>query len=462
MFRKLLLTLLLVVLGWPCGAAEPGPVAIDMSIPSGQLTLHEAQRLALHNAPGIAEAAARIAAAQAVVDQARAGLLPTVTAYAGYHYQDMTMQPDWEPELRVNDSLTSSSAGIQVSWLLFDGFSRRARILAAGHQADASRAEFDEARRLLTDAVSSAFFQAQLAVEGMLIASQNRDFNRTLEKDADIRWQAGTIPEAEKLNFSVRALQAESDFLEAARNFSVISTILAELLALPETHLPEELSPVSSLDCPLPPEVPPYATETAFALQNRPDLKALEASLKALAEERKIRTGSYYPRLILNGGVDYEKATDVGTIDQEEHDSYVGLDLSWDLFRGGERPAKLREIEQRIRQVRQQQQQRLLAVRSEIRQAHDRATIAYTIYQRQALSLQLTGRIRDHVEKAYRAGVATLTRLNEAQTDLVRAAAAVAASRINYLQALQSLQIASGRVLADFENSITFEQPEQE
>jgi outer membrane protein len=61
--------------------------------------------------------------------------------------------------------------------------------------------------------------------------------------------------------------------------------------------------------------------------------------------------------------------------------------------------------------------------------------------------LALTTRIRDYVEKAYRAGAATLTRLNEAQTDLVRASGAEAASRINYLLALQQLNAASSRIL---------------
>jgi outer membrane protein TolC len=71
------------------------------------------------------------------------------------------------------------------------------------------------------------------------------------------------------------------------------------------------------------------------------------------------------------------------------------------------------------------------------------------MYQRQQQTLLLTAKIRDHIEKAYRAGVATLTRLNEAQTDLVRAAGAEAASRINYLLALQQLKAASGRILDD-------------
>ena len=56
---------------------------------------------------------------------------------------------------------------------------------------------------------------------------------------------------------------------------------------------------------------------------------------------------------------------------------------------------------------------------------------------------------RQHTAKAYRAGVNALTRLNEAQTDLVRAAAATGASRIRYRLTLAQLEAVTGRVLED-------------
>ncbi len=54
------------------------------------------------------------------------------------------------------------------------------------------------------------------------------------------------------------------------------------------------------------------------------------------------------------------------------------------------------------------------------------------------------------MERSYKAGETTLTRLNEAQTDLVAVSAAVVTSRIHYLQQLEILRSASGRILAGF------------
>lgn len=420
---------------------------LEMQIPSGALTLSRAIEMALEASPSVKQAAARIEAAQAVVGQARSALTPMVSANLGRRYQNSTIQPDWSPQVRFNDTFNMWTAGIEANWLLFDGYARRARILASEHALEASQKTHDEVKRLLAETVSGAFCQAQLAIESMLIAQQNQIFNRTLEEEADIRWQAGSIPEAEKLNFSVRALQAESDYLRAEQSFKLVSTVLAELLALPNAVLPVELCPVKSEEEMLATTIPSYQSEFAYALQQRPDLQALEASLAALRENKKVQQGSYWPKLVLNTGFDYTKLNELKSGEQEEHDAYAGLHLTWDLYQGGRRSAQVREVEQQIRALQQQKQQQVLAIQSSIRQAIDSAKATRAMYQRQQQSLLLTGKIREHIEKAYRAGVATLTRLNEAQTDLVRAAGAEAASRINYLLALQQLKAASGRIL---------------
>lgn len=453
MFKRTICGLIMALLG--VNLLLAGPVAaqplaeLEMQVPQGGLTLRQAQRLALQNSPRIEQALARIEAAQAQVDQARSGWLPRLKAYADYRLQDSTQQPDWQPELRINDSFKGLSGGLSANWLVFDGFARRARILAADYARAASQHTLDESRRLLAEAVANTFYQAQLAAEQMLVARQNRAFNRTLEEDADKRWQVGSIPEAEKLNFSVKALQAESDYLQAAERFALVTTALAELMALPEARLPEELYPVSSRRQLILGTEPDYRQEVTYALKRRADLKALQASLQSLTEKSEEEKGSFWPQVMLGGRVDYSYLDGVGTIDQEEHDEYVGLNLTWDLYQGGQRRAKLREIEKQKVELRQQLRQARLSLQAEIRQAIARVTTAKTIYQRQRRSLTLTERIREHTAKAYRAGVATLTRLNEAQTDLVRAAAATGASRIRYRLTLAQLEAVTGRVLED-------------
>jgi len=448
---KLLASLVLLLGLLPCAAVAmtDNLDPLQMDIPRGQLTLDQAQRLALKNSPGIAEAVARIEAAEAVIDQAKASLWPQLSLNAGYRLQNSTMQPDWAPEIRKQDSFNNLTAGLQANWLLFDGFARKARILSAQYAGEAEAAGLQETRRLLADAVANAFYQAQLAAESMLIARNNQQFNKQLEADADKRWQVGTIPESEKLNFSVRALQAESDYLNAGQNFEVISKVLAELLALPGAELPQQFYPVSTTGKVHSKEIPDLEVELDYALEHRSDLKILKAQLAAMVEQKKVKQGSYYPKIGLYGGLKYSDLNGVGTIDQEEHDRYLGLNLTWDLFTGGARPAQVREVDRKATQIRHQLEQKILAVQSQIGQAGTRARQTYAMYQRHQAALQMTVRIRDHIEKSYRAGVTTLTRLNEAQRDLVQMAGQAIYSRINYQMALKDLETASGRRLAE-------------
>jgi len=423
------------------------PETLSMEIPYGRLTLAQAQKMALKASPKVAEMLARIEEAQAVSQQARASLWPTVSVHAGHDWQDLSMRPDWSPEVRMEESLKHFSTGVQINWLLFDGFSRRASILSAKAGEQANKDVADDVRRLLAESVAGAYYQAQLAAEGMQIAKQNSLFNRNLEIDAEKRFKAGAIPQAEYMNFSVKSLRAENNFLKARRYFSVVCIMMAKLLALPEPQLAPEMYPAEGAPVEALVELPQFEDELAYAMHHRPDLQALAANEEALLQKKKSDEGRYYPKVYAHGSYSYDEYTNYGIIDQTEHGSAVGLKLDWDLFSGGERAAKVRATEAKLMQLKRQREQKILEIQSSLQEALVRANASRAVYKRERYTLILVRRIRDHVERSYRAGATTLTRLNEAQTDLVSVSAAVATSRINYLQQLESLRAASGRIL---------------
>ncbi len=431
---------LVVCMALPGLAAESSLV-----VPQGELTLEKAFTTALEKNPGILQAQERIEAARAVLKQARSAYLPTVAAQGGVKAMDVTGQPDWNPYLRVDDSYNEAGVGIRLTWLLFDGFSREANALAATHGVELRKQALANTRRLLLKAVSTAYYQAQLAVEGMVVAKQNQEFNQILEADARIKWQVGAAPEAEMLNFSVKALQAESDFSAAERDFKIVCAALAQLMALPEAYLPGELYPVRITkkgDFPL----ESFESDYRFAMANRPDLKALDAGVLAQEQRLRAQKGNYSPDIALVSGADYLFQDDITVKDQEEHATYVGVVASWDLYTGGRRRGKIQELNAGVRALSQQRNQLVLAIASGIRQSRDRAETAFQTYERQKRTLALTQRIRDHVETAYRAGALPLTRLNQAQTDLVRASGAVALTWVQYRIALVNLSAETGRI----------------
>lgn len=423
------------------GAAESA-----LKVPVGTLTVERACRIALENNPQVPQAAERIVAANEVLNQARSAWQPSVSAYGSYLGIDSRTRPDWQPDLRVDQAHRAANAGVQAGWLLFDGFARSANILASQYAVNQSEELLMDVRRLLIRSVSSAFHQAQLAVANMAIAQQNRDFNNILEDDARKRWEAGHSPESEMLNFSVRALQAESDFYSAERSFRIACTVLAQLMALDNAELPPSLYPESSRELGAE-SLPVFFDMFQYAASHRPDLRAVDLGIQELKQRIRAQKGSYYPKVSLVGGFDYTDQTELTPMDQEEHYSFAGVKAEWDLFTGGRRPAQVREIESNTRRLEERRKEIVLAIQSAIRQSLDSAETAWKIYQRQKEALDLSRRIRDQVEMAYRAGTEPLTRLNEAQTDLVRAAGQTVAGRIQYQLALVDLKSETGEIL---------------
>ncbi len=419
----------------------------NASLPIGKLTLDEAKKNAIKNNPGIKSFLARIEIATARLKQTRSSWWPTIDVGCNYGFNRASIQPDWQPATRFRDSYQEFNGKIAGQWLVFDGFARQARILAARYQQERSRQDHSEVRRLLLQAVATAFYQAQLAVEKMTIAQQDQTFNRRLEDDARKRWQVGSSPEAEMLNFSVKALTAEADFIESRRTFLVAFVLLAELMDIDQANICEESYPVQATKGKLSQYPLDFNSEIEYAMQNRPDLLALQQNELALEQKTIYEKGSFYPRLTLNAGIDYLKQMNISTVDQEERYQYALLAANWRLFDGGLRKARISEARAETEAIRQQQEAKTATIKSGLKETINNAEMAYLTFEKQFKIYELSRKIRDHVEKSYLVGAENLTRLNEAQTDFIKAKGAMVGSRIQYILSIEYIHAETGRIL---------------
>jgi outer membrane protein TolC len=411
------------------------------------LSLAEVRSAVLAANPSVREAVQRIAAAEAVLLQARSAYLPTVSMTAAYGRIDASLHPDSAPAYRFADSFAQADAGMQANWLLFDGFAREARTLGAKYGVQQSRDLSEETRRLLIQAATVAFRQAQLAEEGVQIAERDFAFNTNLEEDAKKRFKAGALPEADVHNFSIRALQAESSALQAKRDYAVACTVLAQLMALPDADLPKAMLP-EIIAFETPGTTPVMDEELQYALVHRPDYKALKSGQLALAQQVRVAKGDLYPKIAVVGEVNYADKEGWSTVAQHgDYNSYVGVAASWDLFSGGRKVNAVKQAQAEMRALEEQQESLRLSIRSTLRQRIEEAETARAVFERQKKIHELTVQVRDAVEKSYKAGMAPITRLNEAQTDLVRARGAYSTSYIAYRLILNQLDIETGRVL---------------
>ncbi len=432
-----------------CNSVIAAELSDDIS--SGTLTLERACEITLTNNPDFAAAVERINSAGQILKQVQSSRIPAVDLTAGRKYQRVVDQPDWEPDYRMKEYMNQWTVGIGFNWLLFDGFVREANIMIAQQEIKQAEELSFNIKRLLAQASSIAFLQSQLAMENMVVAAQNQHFNLHLEQQAKVRYETGTAPESEVLNFSLRALQAETDYMNAELNFRTACTVLAELMAVKDAELTAELLPERFKSAVKEFEYD-FNQEFSYALEHRPDLRKVQAEIIAAKHRVKVQKGNYYPKLSVVGGVDYTKTEDVGVIDQDENIGYLGVNLSWNLFSGGRRESQVAQARHDELMLEQQYKGKILEIQSGIQQAIANLDNSYRILENQLKIQNLAVRIRDSVNKAYLAGTVSVTRLNEVQTDLVAVFVRVNAAKIQCEIDGITLDAETGKITEIMEN----------
>jgi len=418
-----------------------------------QLDLATAKRLALQGNPGVAALLERVGAAEALISQARSALRPRVDADASASWlRDVPLSRgggDDTPFFRV---------GATADWLVFDGFATRFRVEAAKAGVQTSLAEWHDGRRLLAQGVADAFLTSLLADEAGQITSRSASFNRELLEEAEKRFRAGSGPRVDVLNFSVRLREAENSLLGTQRAARAARQVLAALMGLQDTVLPsntELVPPTDDLSARFPDAQ--AAIEAAFS--QRPDLQAYDHSMSRLKATLDATWSGKRPKIMLQGAYALERADNLDFNGDRDASSSVTARLSWNLFDGGLRTATVAEIKAQCRALDEARDQLRLHIARDVRSALD---YAETATKQAANQKDITGMfqdIRDIVHKEYLSGSASLTRLNEAQTDLVTAEGQLARTRILSQQALEGLAAAMGNNLPVEDNATASPQP---
>jgi len=411
-----------------------------------ELTIEDAVRIALHGNPSLAAAAARTAQARARLAQARSRYWPGVKSSASAAYVD-TADASYRPELGVNDPETYYRAELSASWVLFDGFARKFGVAIARCGAEESAAALREGRRQIALAVTQTYLAAQLARENMAIAEADAAFNARLLEETRAKRALGAGSLTDELNFEIRANAASSALIEARRDYALTRIGLAALLGISTAALPEDLA-LAALPAESPAELsaPEEGPALEQALARRPDLARARASVARTEAAVGNARAAYSPSLALSAGLNGERAEDAG-FSSDDLGSTAGITLSYSFFDGGKRRGALRESHASADEAANQLREAGLTVLRETRDAVVALKSAQAQLRLQRRNTSLVEQNRNLVEKAYSAGQTSLTRLNEAQRDMVSARVQLARARVAVRKACAELEAAVGHVV---------------
>ncbi len=415
-------------------ASLPAPAA---EVKAKTLDLQAAQRLALKGNPGIGAAQARIEQAKAKIKQAIASQQPSLDAAANVGAQSN----------KDGDISENSSAGLQGSWLMFDGHARKFQQEQAEQGEKVSAEAKRNSQRLLVAAVADAFYNAQLARTSIDIATADQDFYEQQRKDAQHRFDAGAGSWGDVLNIRVQVNTAKNSLINAQRQYEAARYGLAALLAVEAAALPELAALEQNF---VPSEEESAADSEAMireALKNRPDMKRLAWQIKAAEAGISAAEAQNAPKVRLSG--------QAGLVSQEELlpedlGASLALGVTWNLYSGGAVEAAALEARQAKRETVYSRADLRNSIAAEIRQDAALLTAAAKQVRLQQESVELVKENRKLAKNEYEAGAASLTRLNEAQRDLTATYGRLAQAVAGYHQARHQLLSAAGKNLEPF------------
>ncbi len=417
----------LLALSLPSPAyADPPRVAEAPAM--ARVSFSDAVARALRANPGVASALAQVRRAEALVTQARAGLLPTVTANAVYTRLDADRTLN-DRVIAGADQL-SANAQVSVPVVALRAWTALGR---AGLQVDAARATADDARRI----VAAAAARAYLAVSSQhrVVATTERALaNATEHRDfARARFDGG-------IGNRVDVVRASQDVASITATRATQRAALSRMQEALGVLLGSD-APVDAVDDIETPTLPPL-DRALSETRTRSDVRATSA--RAAAAERAARDmwAEYTPTLAAVFQPFYQNPA---TLTQPVTGWQAQVVFSWVLFDGGARYGVARERAALRDDALAQVEAATRQARAEVRAAFATIREADAAADASREASTLADEALDLANTAYRAGATSNLEVIDALRRARDARAAANSADDNAREARLNLLIAAGR-----------------
>jgi len=388
-----------------------------------QLTLADAQRLAIQNNPQFGAARLNAAAAYQVPAEFRANLQPSVLGSI------TGVGADSGSRLAagaLNNPVVYNrlGTGLSVSQLITD-FGRTHNLVdSAKLRAQAQDQVTESTRAQILLATSRAYFSV-LRAQAVLKVAQETVTARQLVSDQVTALEANRLKSALDVSFAnVNLADAKLLLAQAQNDLHSSEAELAAAMGLPGQTaftLAEEPMPDA-----LPDHVEPLIQD---ALTNRPELKDLRLEQSAAERFAKAERSLSYPTVAAVGAAGFVPAGEQAVPGRY---GAIGLNLSIPVFNGGLFKARRTEAELRAQAASQNVNDLANRVTRDVRVAY---LGAMTAFERVGLTDQLLKQAQlalDLAQSRYDLGLSSIIELSQAQLNLTSAQIASASARYEY------------------------------
>lgn len=411
------------------------------------LTLQQAIQTALGKNIDVLRAQNTMQSQQANLTSAYGTLLPTVSASASWSRRGSSFDPT--PFIPSGVSASgSTSAGIDASVTLFDGFRNTSNLSQAQNLASSSEYDLQKQKQTIVLAVQQGYLTVLRNHQLLKVAQDN--LKQSQEQLARITEsnKVGAVAKADLYRQQVQTANDELSVISAQSNYDNSKYDLLYVLSLDvnkEYTFDDQdvLAQVENADSTYKNEMNDYQEMVKQALATRPDYLSSKLATDVAASSVTIARAGYYPTLSLNGGygiggTNFSNISDVKSWN-------VGLSLRLPLFSGFQTSASIQTNSLNYEYAQQNLEQAKRKVEKDLRTALLNLETAKKRLDVSAKNVLSADEDRRIAEERYNLGSNTLLDLLVARANYTQAISNKVNASYDFLYAKQQFRVALGK-----------------
>jgi len=379
----------------------------------------------------------RAEGAEDTARSARGRLLPVLSASDSWQHWDGPFVISLGPPGTTSPGVVARNINTNVFTVgaqqpILGLLHRERDLKAASASADASRADEADARAQTAEQVRTIYLRIFEARAGVAIAEASIEQLQQQVRDAQARYNAGTITKADLLRFRTAVANAEQQRIQAATLAQTSRQALLTLLARnPEDPALEFVEPV---DLEQQAAIRPGGSTDELinrALQNRPEVARAQKEAEAARANGQARLFDLLPEVDVEAAYSNVR----GQIFQPENSSFIGVVTSWPFFTWGTRWYAAQSAQRQADAF----ASLLESTRRQV--AYDVASKAAQL-EAQFVAVQVAETAIASADEAYRVTSAQVSAGTATTTDLLDAQSALTTAKLNLARAQYERSIA--------------------
>lgn len=402
------------------------------------LSLNHCVQLALDRNPDVQLAAERVTEADTENRQARAAMLPVLSAEGTYTRLDEDLSFAMGSQSLTFMESNIYKAGFVIRQPVFMGGRINAARKATEYFREARASEKRDVEDEIVFQVTCAYWAAQIAVSVHKVAAEAVVLLDAHERDVGALVEQGEVAELDLLRTRTERANAQKQLNAASNAADLAQSVLKNLLSIDlkqpvllTDHLQKQFRPDGNL-----------SVLTRQALEQRNELRTLDSHIAAASQVLKAAKGEYAPSVAIEGRYEYIEG-DVRDLEGGEHWT-IGVGAELPIWNWGQTGAKVRQATSQLAQVATLREKTANGICLQVRKAFlDMGTAGKNI-EAAEMALGTAKEAYRQARVGYQAGEGTNTDVLDARTARSRAETNYSHALFAHNVALAALRRATG------------------